>query len=209
MNKLFGWMAMATAVVAIGLGAGCSSEDDETTPGTNTTQQPALAGHWVSPSCEAYPGANGQTSYLRRDFTMTATTWSLKLTIYGDSGCTAPLFDAQIDGPYQVGAASSQVAGAYEAEFGASTNVWTLRADAMVDVLNGAGCGAGGWQVGVPQDVTATGCIGVAHKKAECPQEYDLVKVDGSSLYLGQRLTDLCTPERRPTALTTYPVQRQ
>ena len=57
--------------------------------------------------------------------------------------------------------------------------------------------------------MTATGCIGVAHKTSECPAEYDIVSVDGDDLYFGQRVTDMCKEDGRPTALVEYPVIKQ
>ena len=96
-----------------------------------------------------------------------------------------------------------------EGDFGFTTLVWTAKQQGAADLFNMAGCGAGGWEVDVPQDVGGTGCIGVAKPIAECPEEYDIVALDGDALDFGQRITDMCTLAGRPTALNNFPVMRQ
>ena len=60
--------------------------------------------------------------------------------------------------------------------------------------------------MGVGQDVTETGCIGVAHPIVGCPVEYDLVQIDGADLYSG---VGAPTCARSPAApLAAYPVSR-
>ena len=61
----------------------------------------------------------------------------------------------------------------------------------------------------MPQDVTEKGCIGVAHPVAECPEEFDVVSIDGDELYFGERVTDMCKEEGRPAALSPYAVFKQ
>lgn len=168
-----------------------------------------LAGHWMTEGCEAYPNGQGGTNYLTRDFTLTESTWDLTFTLFGDEGCTVALFSAKIHGPYTLGALSAKVEGATEGQFAFETNEWTALTADMASAFTGAGCGSGAWEVGVTQDVTETGCIGVAHPVAECPEEYDVVAVDGDALYFGQRITDMCKEDGRPAALNTYAVYRK
>jgi len=205
--------ALATAALT-----GCSPESTEDatgTPDTTTTAGPTaltgadLAGHWVSAGCEAYPNGQGGENYLTRDFTLTEKEWSLDLTIFGDKDCSYPLFSSEIHGPFTLGELSEKVEGATEGQFAVATNEWTAHDQGMADTFTQSGCGNGAWAVEKAQDVTGTGCIGVAHKKAECPEEYDLVSVDGDELYFGQRLTDMCKEDGRPTALAAYPVVKQ
>ena len=61
----------------------------------------------------------------------------------------------------------------------------------LADAFTASKCGATAWQVEAPQDVTQTGCIGVAQPIAQCPREYDVVSVQGKDLYFGQRLASL------------------
>jgi hypothetical protein len=177
--------------------SGCASD---------TIATSELVGTWSSAVCEAYPDGNGGTTYLERSFAFTDSTWSLDLDVFGDEGCTVPLFSAAIRGGYAVGAASSTVEGATEATFDFDENVWTAHDPALADLFTASGCGTEPWEVGVAQSVSETGCIGVAHPKDECPIEYDLLMRDGDDLYFGARTTDLCTVDGRPTALAPYAV---
>lgn len=167
-----------------------------------------LVGTWSSPGCEAYPDGAGGTNYLTRTFTLTEDRWALEFTIFGDAACTFPLFRGEVEGPYTLGAPSA-VAGATEGEFGIVSNQWTALFEDLAVLFEDSGCGTGSWEVGVPQDVTVTGCIGVAKPVADCPTEYDIVSLDGDSLYFGERVTDMCVEAGRPAALVTYPVVRQ
>ena len=99
--------------------------------------------------------------------------------------------------------------GATRGNFGFASNRWTALTTDMAGVFTQAGCGAGAWEVGVAQDVSATGCIGVARPVASCPVEHDVVALSGDSLSFGARATDMCVEAGRPTALNPYPVVRQ
>lgn len=178
----------------------------ETTGGAGPLTPAELVGQWVSGACEAYPNGMGGENYLTRDFTLTESTWSLLLTIFADAGCTTPFFVVEIDGPYTLGAASAAVPGATEGDFGFASIVWTAKLQQAADLFTMSGCGAEPWAVDVPQDVGGTGCIGIAHPIAECPTDHDIVAIDGDQLFFGERVTDMCKPEGRPTALNTYPV---
>ncbi len=189
----------------------CNSES----PTDSTPEEPTaltgqeISGNWVTQGCEAYPNGQGGENYLTRDFTLTDKEWDLKLVIFGDKECTFPLFESNIHGPYSLGALSEKVEGATEGTFGLDKNDWTALDKSMVDVFSQSGCGTGTWEVGTPQDVTGTGCIGVAHKEAECPEEYDVVSLDGDSLFFGERITDMCKKEGRPAALGAFPVYKK
>jgi hypothetical protein len=169
----------------------------------------ALVGEWASPTCEAYDNGMGGKNYLTRDFKITTTSWHLDLEIFGDDKCSVGLFSSAIDGPYTLGALSTIVAGATTAEFSFTKIVWTAHTQMMADTFTMSKCGSAAWQVEVPQDVTATGCIGVAQPIAQCPTEYDVVSVQGTDLYFGQRIASLCTLSGRPTALVQYPVVKK
>jgi hypothetical protein len=73
-------------------------------------------------------------------------------------------------------------------------------------VLDGAGCGQGGWQVDSAQSV-AGGCLFLP-SIAECPAEYDLVRQDGDRICFGARMASLCSPEGRPSAIDEHAMVR-
>lgn len=201
-------LALSLSVLIIG----CDNDTQQTTTGDPPAEALTgkdLQGEWVTEGCEAYPNGMGGESYLTRDFTLTETTWHLDLVIFGDKDCSFPLFSVAIDGPYTLGGLSAKVDGATEGEFAYTSNVWTALDASMVDVFNQAGCGAGNWAVGAPQEVGGTGCIGFAHKVSECPQEYDIVAIDGGALFFGERITDMCKEEGRPAALGAYSLAKQ
>lgn len=206
---------LVTSVLALALSGivliGCNNEpsDPDGNEGPAALTGKDLAGHWVTEGCEAYPDGQGGTSYLTRDFTLTETEWNLDLTIYGDDACSYPLFTAKINGPYSLGELSEKAEGATEGQFGFTTNEWTAHDQGMADLFTQSGCGAAAWEVDKPQDVTATGCIGVAHKVADCPEEHDIVLVEGTELFFGERVTDMCSEEGRPAALGAYAVHEQ
>lgn len=184
---------LKTALLLLGLAAaGCGQGTD-------------ISGHWASATCE--PG--GPMTFLKRDFVLTQSTWQLDLSVYGDAACTNESFTDQIAGPYTLGNPSSVIPGATEAVFVIKSDVWTAKSAMFATTLTQAGCGAQPWQVGVSQDVTQTGCLGISQKVSDCPQEYDVVKVDGNNLYFGNRTMSICKVQDRPTSLGSPPLVRQ
>lgn len=167
-----------------------------------------LVGSFASAGCESYPNGMGGNNYLTRSFTLTEASWHLDLVLFADEACTTKLFSAVIDGPYVLLGASATVDGATEGDFSFTTIVWTAHLQVMADTFTMSGCGAAPWEIEVPQDVTETGCIGVAHPIAECPTEHDVVALTGDDLYFGERITDMCSEAGRPAALGAYPVVR-
>ncbi len=172
----------------------------------NTAQ---YVGQWVSPKREAAPNPDGSVSYLVRDFTLTNDSWKLLLSAYGDeSSEQSKLFTAQVEGHYRV-TGHSEAAGADEAEFDFEKVTFTPFADFFIGMLNNAKSGNSDWKVGESQDVSNTGALFFA-PVSQYPREYDLLKLDGSNLYFGQRPADnnMGSPEKRPTQVTTKPVTK-
>lgn len=204
-----------TAALSLALGTTLTACGSEETGGS--TGDPAetaltgkdLAGRWVSQGCEVYPDGKGGENYLTRDFTLTEKEWSLDLTIFGDKECSYPLFSSAIHGAFSLGGLSGKVEGATEGEFGIDSNDWTAHDQGLADTFTASGCGGAAWEVEKAQDVTGTGCIGVAHAKASCPEEFDVVAIDGDELFFGQRITDMCAEAGRPTALGAFGVLKQ
>ncbi len=196
---------------------GCSGSDKESTPtesepgdsGPSALTGGDIAGRWVSGGCESYDNGQGGKNYLTRDFTLTTNTWHLELSVFGDEACSYRLFSAVIDGPYSLGELSTVAQGATNGNFGLQTDFWTAYDQGMADTFTSAGCGSAPWEVGVPQEVTETGCIGVAHPVSECPEEYDIVGLLDGKLHFGERITDMCSEAGRPKALVVYGLNAQ
>ena len=168
-----------------------------------------IVGEWSSESCEAYPDGQGGTNYVSRTFTETPTKWDLNLTVFGGDACSFPLFSSNVGGPFRLQTLSSSVNGATEGTFELEYNDWTAHAENIVTTLEQSGCGTGEWSVGLAQDVTETGCFGVAKPKSDCAAEYDVVSIDGDKLFFSERITNMCAPEGRPAALNSCAVIRQ
>jgi hypothetical protein len=175
------------AVLAVSLvTAGCSHDPAQ-----------AAAGKWKSPLAEDM----GNGSFATRDFQITSTRWSLLFTIYGDKELAYPLLAFRAEGPWSVGADSTVVAGANEAMFDFATKKLTL-ISADPAVASGFGVGGCGLEVGLEKDISQSGCSFFL-SVAQYPREYDLVKVDADTLYLGARPADndLGSEAKRPKAL--------
>ena len=166
-----------------------------------------LTGTWGS-GCEGYPDGNGGMNYLDRQFTFMDNEWKLFGTVYGDSSCSQPQFSFNIHGEYTLLDAHASIDRALNANFTFTENLWTVYDEGFAAFLNDSdlnpsACGTEEWQVGVPQSVNETGCLGIAHPVSECPDgELDLVRFNNGMLYLGDRSSNLC--ENRASALGTY-----
>lgn len=189
----------------------CAGDDpgDTGTPGSDPTSDLAaeLVGDWSSVGCEDIGGGN----WLLRDFTLTADSWDLEGRIYGDDACTAESFSFRVTGPLALLGASETVPGAFEADFGTTTKTLTLRTAGVVDYLNSQApgtCGAETWTVDSEQSIAETGCLAFGLDAiADCPEEHDLVGLEGDTLRLGDRSQSLC--EVRPSSLSGYALERR
>lgn len=193
---------LLAALAALASGACATSQG-----GARTTVTPEqLAGTWESPTCESI----GNNSYIQRHFTLTENTWTLNLHAFGDAQCQAKLFTARIQGPYTLVKDSERVPGATEGNFGFGELHMTPHIQPLAEAFQNAKCGAGTWKVGEEQRTTETGCLFFKPTSA-CGTDHDLVKVEGGQLFFGERPADndMCTPDKRPTALTARPVVKR
>lgn len=193
MNTRIGGVVVSVCAFAVSaLLSGC---------GHSFSQQ--LSGRWKSSSCE--PAGSG--IYLKRDFTLTESTWNLTVTIYNDAACTTQFLDANVGGGYEVKQSSSSVAGATEVDYKFSIRTVTPQSAAAVTTLQTGMCGVGPWTIGKATDIGQTGCAALGFpSNAACPTELDLNQINGDNLFFGDRSSDLC--KARPTKLGQYPVTR-
>ncbi|MGP1357124.1 hypothetical protein [Roseicyclus sp.] len=155
-----------------------------------------LSGTFRSAAPEPWYGGWGT-----REFVFANGTWSLVFSHALDPDMTLRTFVFRTGGPYEVGAPSDAVPGAFEGNFDEDWKHLTLMtADpALAEALGLADCGL------VPNletDISATGCAAWA-PVAECGTDHDLIALDAAGVHFGVRPADndMCTPDRRPTAL--------
>jgi len=171
---------------------------------------PVITGIWESERCDVQE-RNGTRTSSRSMFVFLENEWALEFTQYSDDACRAPLLRAFFHGRYRITRPSSLVPGAHEATFGFSSKRLTLYADGPLAQAHGGACGARVWTRGREEDVSSTGCLWVVPVSA-CREEFDLVKVDGDRLLLGERPAagkDLCREDRRAGALRSLPLVRR
>ena len=155
-----------------------------------------LDGAYASAAPEPWYGGYGT-----RAFSFGDGRWSLVFTHALDPEMRMPTFQFITEGPYAVGPASATVPGAFEGDFGeAVKRVRLLMEDpGTIAAFGMADCGL---VPGEAVDISDTGC---ANWKtvAECGTDHDLLAMDADGLYLGVRPADndMCTPDKRPTAL--------
>lgn len=188
------------ALTALVAACGAPQTPDTTTPRVD------LTGRWTS-AC--IPNGSGQHIQLR--FVMTRADWTLDYVTYGDAACATPFVTAHIEGPYEVTDAST-VAGASNGTFRFTRKTLRAHGAAAAGFLSSAqGCGRA-FAADTDVDISAEGCAGLGQRPiSACGQDYDLVSLEGDSLRFGQRPSDndMCTPTRRPTALSPLAMQRQ
>jgi Adenomatosis polyposis coli down-regulated 1 len=170
----------------------------------------SIAGIWESERCDVQE-RNGRQTSSRSVFVFLDGEWALEFTQYSDAACTTPSLRAFFHGRYRIAEPSSAVAGAYHATFGFSVKRLTLYDDGLLAQANRGTCGTRTWTRGREEDVSSTGCLWVVPVSA-CREEFDLVKLEGERLLLGERPaagTDLCHADRRARALRSLPLVRR
>lgn len=200
-------LALSAALTAALFAAACSP-----TPSTPpASSAPALAGRWVS-ACTPSPQADGSTQYLVLDFTLGAADWKLDYRVHADAACSTRLVTIAIDGDYLLERPSTTVEGAWEARFGFRHKTVTPHVDGVVAALTAGKCGTKAWVVGEGQEILDGGCAAFGqYPRASCAADFDLVRLDASALHFGDRPkdNDMCTPAKRPRALSPLGVTKR
>lgn len=176
------------------------------TPGEAATASPDIRGFWEHESCVVQE-RDGKKTGSRAAFAFFDREWGLSFTQFADEACTAKVTTAVLRGTYELTIPSRTVAGAHEATFRFDYRGVAVFDEGLLAKV-GTACGRGPWVKGEERDVTMTGCLWL-EPLSGCPQEYDLVSVQGRLLILGERPPagrNICAPERRPTRLRTVPL---
>jgi hypothetical protein len=176
---------------------------------TTPTAGVELMDFWESEACVVQERDGTRTSskstfvFLRRE-------WALEFVQFADDQCSRPTMKAFFAGQYRITQPSRIVAAAHDATFGFSHKSVILYDESLLAEATRV-CGGRVWKRGEPQDVTKTGCLWVTPVSA-CPQEFDLVKVVGNRLFLGERPQpgqNLCSEERRAQKLRSLALVRR
>jgi hypothetical protein len=196
-------MSRLAVVVALAALAGCPGTPTKPDDKLGAHVTPPIVGGWSS-VCFPLSYEDGTEGFAQLVFDMTPTTWSLDYTMFDDAACTSRLGTTHIDGPWVVEKPSTTLPGAFEARFDFAHRTITPHVDGFIAFLQSMACGKAPYAVGTPQDILASGCPNLGFQPLEaCRADYDLVFVNGGTLQFGARPKDnnLCTPDRRPTAL--------
>lgn len=162
-----------------------------------------LRGTFVSPGSEDWYGGYGTREFVFHDGQ-----WQLIFTHALDPGMTRRTFQLRTGGGYVIAGPSAAVPGAFEANFDEDWKHVTLLTTTpeIVAALGMADCGL---TPNLETDISETGCA-AWRRVADCGTDHDLLALDASGLRFGQRPADndMCTPDRRPTALLSPVVAR-
>ncbi|GAA0873271.1 hypothetical protein GCM10009117_24180 [Gangjinia marincola] len=163
-----------------------------------------LSGTYVDPQGVDW----GQGTFGKREFTFDDGKWSLTFTLAFDPQMKNPIFNFRTVGTYTVLDKSKFVEGAYNALFIEDKKFVTLKTD-IPDVTQGFGFSNCDLTKDVEKDISKSGCS-LWKSVAECSEDHDLLKLDDEGkLYFGVRPpdNDMCTADKRPTALTSAVVK--
>jgi hypothetical protein len=218
MTMLVPWIRCSCWVL-LALSIGWAAGDAAAQPATTSTAarsvteadvRAALPGFWEHEQCQVEE-REGRRTGSRSLFAIFDREWGIAFTQYADASCQVRVLTATLRGTYQPAAPSPRVAGAVEVTFRFTRKGLAVYDPVLLDRLNTGACGNRRWSPGIEQDVSAAGCLSIASVPA-CAQEYDLVRIDGDRLYLGERPqpgTNICAEERRPIRLRTEPLRRR
>jgi hypothetical protein len=198
--RILSLVIMGLFLLALAAVIGCFGE-----PGTKTPEVPAvgpppidISGNWKSTAVEDL----GNGYFGTREIHLTPTVWEVIFTQYLDKEMTKPVYVYRASGTYVIGAASAAVGGAYDIVFTVSNKYLTLKAD-DAQVIKSAGLEFCNFlKKDTEVDISGLGCSSFM-TVGGCPQEFDIVKIEGADLLLGKRLYSdyLCSEDRRPEEL--------
>ena len=154
--------------------------------------------HGTFRSAEAEPWYGG---FATREFTFADGQWHLIFTHALDPEMTLRTFQFRTGGPFEVGAPSEAVAGAFATVFHEDWKHVTLLTD-NPEIVAAMGMAECGLTYNLETDISVTGCAAWA-PVADCGEDHDLFAMDAAGVHFGVRPADndMCTPDRTPTAL--------
>jgi hypothetical protein len=162
---------------------------------------PNIAGTWAT-AC----AATAKKDFTTLTFVNTAEgRWDLTAATFSDAACTKRKSALHLGGAYAFGGQSTNVPTAWEGNFTFEARDLTAD-DAKTAKALGKLCGIKKMKAGATVDLHAKGCPKLGLRPAaDCAADFDLVALEGDVLRFGVRPADndMCTAEKRPTALET------
>lgn len=159
---------------------------------------PVLSGTWKSIKPE--PIGNG--NYVIREYTLSKGHWELTLTLAADKEMKRTVSVYRALGSFQLDRPSRKVPGTYEATFKYGSKFLHLQSTEKEKIKELSLDTCKQLKQGKEVEISTLGC---ANYKAigECPKEFELIKIEGTLLQLGERSADngLCSIEHRPESL--------
>ncbi|MEO1254674.1 MAG: hypothetical protein AAFY41_07300, partial [Bacteroidota bacterium] len=193
-----------TIVLVLPFCVACSDESDAAPIDQMKIDLENLSGTYMDEVPYAYGEAFGQ-----RIFTFDEGKWTLFFTLWLDNNRTQPVFQFRTVGAYQVEDKSTAVEGAYNAVFHYERKYVTLKTDNQ-EVIEAFGLANCGLLKDIERDITTEGCA-IWRPVAVCDKDFTLLSLDSQSLlYFSERPADndLCTVDKRPTALFLIGVKK-
>jgi hypothetical protein len=194
-------LLIASVVAASGFAMFSSAQN--TAPFTATD----LTGTWASVTCEKFE-VGGQTSFLKRNFEFTPTTWELYYTIFADPACNVGLFSSRLFGQFALTGAAA-LPNTNKITWGQSRKAMTPLAPPILEAMNQGKCGDTKLPLGSQRDISITGCLALGTPNVQdYGQEYDLLKLEKGQLFTGLRGENMNIEANRPTKIFEFPIVR-
>jgi len=191
------------AILAITLVLGCATTTTRTATSTPApTPPPTLAGAWQSP-CFAIHNADDTDGSARVVHGFTDTLWSTDTALFSDGACVDATATLHVDGGYVLEAPSTSTNGAWDVRFEVRNRTITPHVEGFIAFLQAMSCGED-YGVDRATDAFEVACSAFGWSAATtCSTEFDVVRVDGATMWRGLRPADgqLCEVARRPTSL--------
>ena len=139
--------------------------------------------------------------YGTREFVFADGRWELTFAHALDPAMTERTFVFRTGGAYEIVGSSSTVEGALDGTFHEEWKHVTLRTD-VPEIIAGMGMADCGLTPNLETDISDTGCA-TWRPVSVCGEDHDLIALTETGVQFGVRPedNDLCTPDKRPTAL--------
>ncbi len=194
-------MRIALLTIPIALAACATTAPTAPTAPTSTLAPPTLSGAWQT-ECFAVHNADDTDGSARIVHGFTDSLWSTDTSLFADVACADPTATLHVDGGYVLEAPSTSMTGAWNLRLDVRTRTITPHVDGFIFFLEAMQCGEG-YGVGRASDAFEITCPAFGWPAVTtCSTERDVVLVDGSSLWRGERTADngSCQAATRPTA---------